>query len=388
MSTPTNPVLSRTAHLTLAAALLAACAGQAHAQYVRTNLVSDQQGVAAHTDANLVNAWGVAFNPNGFVWVANNGTGLSTLYDGSGAPNSLIVNVPSTAAATGGNPTGMVFNGSTDFSVTSNNHSGAAAFLWATESGTIAGWNPNVPNTAPPASTQAFTAVTSTAGAVYKGLAISTGTAAGSPLYATDFHNNRVDMFNSTFAPITTPGAFTDPNLPAGYAPFNARNLNNQIYVTYALQDAAAHDDDPGAGHGFVDVYDTSGTLLRRLVSQGALNSPWGLAIAPSNFGPLSGDLLVGNFGDGHINAYNPTTGAFQGALSDAGGNPITIDGLWGFDFGNGLLNQPTNTLFFAAGPDGEAHGLYGRLDVPSPTGATVLAAAALSLPARRRRRS
>jgi uncharacterized protein (TIGR03118 family) len=359
----------------------------ASAQYMLRNLVSNQPGVAPNTDPNLVNAWGIAFNPTGLDWVANNGTGKSTLYDGNGVPNALVVNVPSATESTGGNPTGIVFNNSTNFTVSSNGHTGPAAFLWATESGTIAGWNPNVPNMAPPASTQAFVAVNNSSNnAVYKGLAIS-NTATASHLYAADFHNQKVQMFDGTFTPVNTPGAFTDPNLPSNYAPFNARTLNNQVYVAYAQRATTGDDEDSGPGHGFIDVYDTSGNFVRRLVSQGNLNSPWGMTIAPANFGTLSGSLLVGNFGDGKINAFNPTTGQFIGTLNGSNGQPIVVDGLWGIDFGNGFMNQPTNTLFFAAGPDEESNGLYGRIDLVPAPGLGAFIGAAVLLGTRRTRR-
>jgi uncharacterized protein (TIGR03118 family) len=211
--------------------------------------------------------------------------------------------------------------------------------------------------------------------AIYKGLAI--GSNGGNDfLYATDFHNNRIDVFNSTFGLTTLAGNFTDPNVPVGFAPFGIQNISGQLFVTYAKQDAAAEDDAPGPGNGFVDIFDTSGNFVKRLVSQGNLNSPWGLAQAPANFGELSNALLVGNFGNGRINAYNPSTGVLVGTLSDAGGIPVTIDGLWGLTFGNGLANQATNTLFFTAGPGVEDHGLFGRIDVapvPEP-GAMLLA--------------
>ena len=214
------------------------------------------------------------------------------------------------------------------------------------------GWSPTVPLPAP--STVAHVAVDdASSGAVFKGLAI--GTSSGSQfIYATDFHNNHIDVFNSTFGAVVPAGSFTDPNMPAGFAPFGIQNIGNQLFVTYAKQDGRAHDDVPGAGNGFVDVYVTSGHLLERLVSGGALNSPWGLAMAPANFGQFSNDLLVGNFGDGTIHAYDPTTGNLLGTVGDKNGDPLVIDGLWALQFGNGLFNQPTNSLFFTSGPGGE----------------------------------
>jgi uncharacterized protein (TIGR03118 family) len=364
----------------LAAALLAACGGGGDdssgmgsygggngggggssggtgTSYAATALVADGTG-AAHADAHLVNAWGVAFNPNGYVWVANNGTNTSTLYDGNGVPQSLVVAIPDGAGGAA-SPTGIVFSGSsTDFTVSQGSASGASAFLFAGEGGTISGWSPAVNMNA------AITMVDdSAAGAAYKGLALAAQGSANF-LYAADFHNNRIAVFDSRFAPVATAGGFTDPDLPAGYAPFNIQAIGNKLYVAYAQQDATAHDEVAGAGLGLVDVYDSAGTLQQRLVTGGALNAPWGLAMAPANFGPYSGDLLVGNFGDGKINAFDPATGAYKGTLSTADGAPIVIDGLWGIAFGNGLNAQPTNTLFYAAGPGDEAHGAYGRIDV------------------------
>jgi uncharacterized protein (TIGR03118 family) len=215
--------------------------------------------------------------------------------------------------------------------------------------------------------TTAITAVPPSSGAVYKGLALGVGTA-GPTLFAANFRSGQVDAFGSSFNLFKS---FTDPTLPAGYAPFNVQVLSGQLYVTYAQQDASKHDDVPGAGHGFVNVFDLNGNFVRRLVSNGALNSPWGLAIAPSSFGSLAGDLLVGNFGDGTINAYDPTTGASLGALFDSHGNPLVIDGLWALTPGNGGVGSDPMAIYFTAGPGGEMHGLFGDLtvsDVPEPS--------------------
>ncbi len=321
-----------------------------------TALVSDvalSAYSATNRDTHLVNAWGIAFNPKGFVWVADNGTDSSTLYDGNGVPQSLVVSTPPS-------PTGIVFNGSsTDFTLTSGGKSGASPFVFATESGMLAAWSPAVDSTAALAVYDG-----SGAGKVYKGLAI--GSSGGANLlYATDFHNGAVDVFNGSFQLNPASGAFHDPALPAGFAPFGIQALGNLIYVSYAMQDADAHDEVDGAGLGFIDVYDTAGTFIRELVGAGgALNAPWGMAMAPgSGFGAFNGALLVGNFGDGKINAYDPNTGAMLGTLSDGTGAPLVIDGLWGIAFGNGLDSQPKTTLFFAAGPNGESHGVYGRID-------------------------
>jgi uncharacterized protein (TIGR03118 family) len=324
--------------------------------YAATNLVSDASGTS-FTDPNLVNAWGIAFNPQGFVWVADNATSTSTLYDGHGVPQSLVVSIPSGQAGSA-NPTGIVFNGTTDFVVSQSGVSGASAFLFVGEAGTVSGWSPNVNRTS------AITMVDGAAtGTVYKGAAIAAQGSA-SFLYAADFHNGKVDVFDSGFHKVAGAGGFTDPGLPVGYAPFGIQAIGSRIYVSFAKQDVQGHDEVGGPGLGVVDVFDTSGNLIKQLISAGgALNAPWGLAMAPANFGPFSNALLVANFGDGKINAFDPTTGALLGTLSRADGSAIVIDGLWGIAFGNGLNDQPTNTLFFAAGPNDEAHGVYGRID-------------------------
>jgi len=329
--------------------------------YEQHNLVSDGAVPADLVDAAaLVNAWGLVSSPTSPWWVADNGTGLSTLYNGNtGAKVSLTVSVP-------GAPTGIVFNSGPSFVVTSGTKSGPARFIFASEDGTISGWTPAVE------ATQAVVGVDNSAGgAVYKGLAIAS-TAAGDRLYATNFHAGTVDVFDAAFHPVS--GGFTDADLPPGYAPFGIRHLGGTIYVTYALQDADQHDDVAGVGHGFVNAFDTGGHLLRRVASRGRLNSPWGLAVAPADFGTFSGDLLVGNFGDGHINAFEP--GHFRrdgevrprGELHAADGRPIAIDGLWAIAFGNGAAAGPTNALFFTAGPIHEEHGLFGKLlATPAP---------------------
>jgi uncharacterized protein (TIGR03118 family) len=320
-------------------------------------LVADGTG-AEHVDAHLINAWGIAFNPAGFVWVANNGSATSTLYDGNGVPQTLVVAIPPGSAGTA-SPTGIVFNGSTSFQVTQNGLTGASAFIFATENGTLSGWSPSVNRN------NAILAVdTGAGGAVYKGLAIASFSGANY-LYAADFRNGRVDVYDANWNRVTLPGGgFTDPNLPAGYAPFGIQAIGGRIYVAYAQRTAGSIDETKGSGLGIVDVFDAGGALVRRLATGGALNAPWGMAMAPANFGAASNMLLVGNFGDGKINAYKADTGEFAGTLMKADRTPIVIDGLWGIAFGNGLNNQPTNTLFFAAGPGDEAHGLYGRIDM------------------------
>jgi uncharacterized protein (TIGR03118 family) len=250
--------------------------------------------------------------------------------------------------------------------VTVGTATGPSRFLFATEDGVIAAWAPAVDGT------HAIKVVdnSATSGAIYKGLALSGG-GSGQLLYATDFHNARVDVFDATFQPVTlAAGAFSDAAIPAGFAPFGIQAINGDIYVTYAKQDADQEDDVSGPGLGYVDVFDPNGVLLHRVASRGALNAPWGIALAPAGFGNLSGALLVGNFGDGTINAFDPVVGHPLGALRGADHKSLKIDGLWGIAFGNGLAHQPVNTLFFAAGPDDEAHGLYGRIDSTGGGGA------------------
>jgi uncharacterized protein (TIGR03118 family) len=328
--------------------------GAGGGNYVANALVSDTAAtLALHHDAHLVNAWGLAFNPQGYSWVADAGTATSTLYDGNGVPQSLVVTLNQ------GNPSGIVFNGSTAFSITQNGISGAAPFIFATLQGQISAWSPGVDGT------HSFTIVDdSAAGDSFTGLAIATGSS-GNLLYATDFHHAAVVTFDGTFAPVTTTGGFVDPTLPAGYAPFGIQQIGGKIYVAYAKQDANQQDEVAGAGLGLVDVFDLQGTLLSHLVTPGGvLDAPWGLALAPANFGKFSNMLLVGNFGDGKINVFDPASGALQGTLGNNDGTPIVIDGLWALQFGNDLHGQPGNTLFYTAGPAAEAHGLYGRIDL------------------------
>lgn len=339
---------------------LVACGGSnsdSMQAYTAAALVSDGAVAAAHTDSHLKNPWGVAFNPKGFVWVADNATSLATLYDGNGVPQSLVVSIPNGVNGPA-NPTGIVFNGTTDFVVTQGGKSGVAAFIFAGEGGTITAWAPAV---APTAALVMFDS--SSAGAVYKGLALASSGGANF-LYAADFHNNRIDVFDRNFAKVPMPGKFQDVSMPAGFAPFGIQAIGAKLFVTYAKQDAALHDDVAGAGLGLVDVFDTAGNLLQRFASAGALNAPWGVAQAPGNFGRFSGDMLIGNFGDGTINAFDPVSGLSLGNVKLSNGTTFVQPGLWGIAFGNGLDNQPVNTLFFAAGPNDEADGVYGRIDV------------------------
>jgi uncharacterized protein (TIGR03118 family) len=326
--------------------------GGTHA-FRQINLVSDIAGVARVTDRNLVNPWGLSAGPSTPLWVSDNGTGLSTLYTG-GVRGSIPVVAPLVVSIPGGAPTGTVFNPTTGFVVSNGTQSAPAAFIFDSEAGQITAWSPSVP---PAAEAQS---VVTTPGAIYKGLAIA-DTPKGPLLYAADFHGAKIDVFDQEFHPVTPAGGFTDGDLPAGYAPFNIQELGGRLYVAFAKQDDQAEDEVAGAGLGFVDVFDTSGHLLNRLVSQGDLNAPWGLALAPRNFGGFGGDLLVGNFGDGAINAYNPQTGAHDGQLTNEDGNPIRIDGLWALRFGNGVTGTP-HTLLFTAGIADETHGLLGEI--------------------------
>jgi uncharacterized protein (TIGR03118 family) len=318
-------------------------------------LVSDVSGAAPTTDPNLVNAWGLTASSSSPWWVADNGTDKSTLYNGNtGAIVPLVVQVD-------GGPTGIVFNGSASFVVQSGAASGPARFIFASEDGKIRGWNPGVP----PATLAHVGADRSGVGASYKGLAIAE-TASGPQLYAADFHNARVDVFDGSWNLVGGHGAFVDQGLPAGYAPFGIQTIGSRIFVSYAKQDAEAADEVAGQGLGFVDVYDTAGNLLERVAQHGQLNAPWGLALAPASFGRFGGDLLVGNFGgDGEINAYEELpNGHFEhrGTLRGGDGKPLAIDGLWALEFGNGAAAGPTSTLFFTAGPDEESHGLFGSI--------------------------
>lgn len=329
--------------------------------YHQVNLVSDIPGVARVTDPHLVNPWGMSSSPSGPLWVSDNGTDVSTIYTGA-MNGSALQPVPLVVAIPGGAPTGQVFNGSANFVVHGGGASGPALFIFASEAGLITAWSPGVP---PPAPATTAHVVATTPHAVYKGLA-SADVGSHSFLYAANFSAGTIDVFNGRFQPVHLAGSFHDPNLPAGFAPFNIQNLGGKLYVTYAKQDADKKDDARGPGHGFIDVFDLQGHLVRRLVSRGPLNSPWGLAIAPSGFGRFSQDLLVGNFGDGRINAFDPATGAFRGTLRNEDGVPVAIEGLWGLQFGNASFGTPT-TLFFTAGIADEAHGLLGTLEATMP---------------------
>jgi uncharacterized protein (TIGR03118 family) len=380
---------------------------------LQTNLVSDLPGVAAVTDPNLVNPWGISESGGSPFWISDNNAGVSTLYNvpGTGGTpvsiNPLVVSIPTPGDPFGasGTPTGTVFNidggKAGGFQVSGVDKTGkpitaSAVFLFATEDGTLVGWNPGVnPAGFDPkkAGTYGIIAVDNSGnnftqsnpdlqtGAVYKGLSIASAKTpifAGDPtsttvLYATNFRTGQVEVYDPGFHRITLPqGTFSDPDLPKGYAAFNVQVLGDKVYVTYAKQNEDKHDDAAGPHRGFVDVFNLNGTPglpdgTERLVSRGPLDSPWGLAIAPSSFGAFAGDLLVGNFGNGFINVFNPTTGAFLGQLTDPDGEPIQIDGLWALKVGNDGNGGKSDTVYFTAGLFGETHGLFGSLSAAAP---------------------
>jgi uncharacterized protein (TIGR03118 family) len=347
-------------------ATTASRADNPHNGFDWTNLVSDIAGVAERVDSNLVNPWGIVPSANNTIWIANNGTGTSTLYNTDGVPvpvgHPLVVTIPTADSNTeGANPTGIVFNSGAGFVVSQNGHSGPAIFIFVSEDGSISGWNPQV------SPTMAIRVVDPGAEEViYKGAALGT-TASGPRLFVTNFHGAEVEVYDQNFMEIEDPSAFVDATLPAGYAPFGIRNINGLIYVTYAKQDADGEDDVPGPGFGFVNVFSTTGQFISRLISHGALNAPWGLVLASHHFGRFHDALLVGNFGDGRINAYNPQSGAFLGTLLTTGtsktnGTPLAFDGLWGLHFIG-------DKLFFTAGIADEDHGLFGVIETDKDHG-------------------
>ena len=368
---------------------LSVAQASADQRVAQTNLVSNIPGVAKFTDPDLVNAWGMSEAPTSPIWVSDNGTGLSTLYavPGSGGEpvtkKGLVVTIPPAPPASGAvadtsAPTGQVFNNTNGFDMKNGN--GNAVFMFASEDGAISAWN---------GGTSASIEV-KTPDAVYKGLAISNKD--GGTLYATNFHTGTIEAYNSSFKAAKLPGNFVDKELPGGYAPFNAEDIGGKLYVTYAVQDAAKHDDVAGLGNGLHRRVQPR----RHLRASGwprteALNSPWGMAIAPSSFGSLAGDLLVGNFGNGKINAYNLDTRAWMGTVDGADGSALVIDGLWGLMVGNGAGGGLANALYFTAGPNGESNGLFGSLTaVPEPSTWAMLLAGfgALGLAGMRRRRA
>lgn len=323
--------------------------------YLQHNLVSDLPGLADFVDTNLLNPWGIAFGGTTPFWIADNHSGFSTIYDTTGALQSLVVTVP---PPVGGNPpsapTGVIYNNTSNFLVVSNL---PARFIFATEDGTLSAWE---------SGTGAMLKVdNSSSNAIYKGLAI--GNLGGVDyLYATDFHNGKVDVFDGNFQPVAMAGAFADTNIPVGYAPFGIQNVGGELYVSYALEDADKQDDVGGLGHGYINKFTRNGNLIKRFASEGQLNSPWGMVSAPGGFGKWAGTLLVGNFADGIIHVFDETTGALLGALQDSQNNPIAIPGLWALTFGNDASGGDRDRLYFTAGIAGggslEDHGLFGSI--------------------------
>ncbi len=340
--------------LSLALASAGALTAAPPSAYTVTPLVSDVPGAAAATDPNLVNGWGLARSATSPWWVADNGAGdgKSTLYTGAGAIIPLVVNVA-------GGPTGAVFAGVADNFLVATDADptlARASFIFDNEDGNILAWR---------GGGTALVTAHGGDGAIYKGLAIAQPTPGQPRLYAADFHNARVDVFDGRWQNVTPAGSFADPELPAGYAPFGIQTIGSRVFVSYAKQDADAEDELAGQGRGFVDAYDLQGNLVGRVLGHGRLNAPWGLAVAPDTFGSFAGDLLVGNFGDGQINAYAENAdGDFEhrGTLTGADGKKLAIDGLWALEFGNAGNNGTPNQLFFSAGPDDESHGLFGNI--------------------------
>jgi len=347
-------------------ALAATPALQSGTIYFQTNLASDISGMAAHTDPNLINPWGMSFATSSPFWVSDQGTNLATLYNGTGTPQALVVTTPV-------GPTGQVFNGTTSFKLDGTN---SALFVFSSLSGTISGWNPAVSATA------AVVKFTATDGAVYTGLA-----SGPSNLYAADFKNGKIDVFDANFAKVTLAGTFTDPGLPSGYVPYNIQNVGGSLYVEYAMVDPVTHRASLNANQGIVDKFDTNGNFQQRLATAANLSSPWGITQAPSNFGDFSNDLLVGNFGDGTISAFDPITGAFLGKLLGANGTPISNDRLWALNFRAAGSGFDPHALFFNAGINNEMDGLFGEIQVvPEPSTIVLLGLGFLTLAGRRHR--
>lgn len=336
------------------------CHAQQLQHYKQTSLVADTSGVANATDANLVNPWGMSRSSGSPWWVSDNGTGLATLYTGTGTAASLVVTIPTgdPTMSPSGTPTGQVFNGTQDFQIAPGK---PAAFIFVTEDGTVSGWNPAVN----PSS--AMIMVNTKSASVFKGAALATindpKAGATNFLYVADFRKGRINVYDKNFHLISLGGsAFRDDHVRAGFAPFNVQNIGGNLYVAYAKQDSQKHDEVDGPGLGYVDVYSPWGHLINRLEHGWWFNGPWSIAQAPTDFGAYSHDILVGQFGGGTIDVFDPVTGDFKGFLNDSTNAPITIDGLWGIAFGSGGNSGPSNTLFFTAGSDGEQHGLFGTI--------------------------
>jgi uncharacterized protein (TIGR03118 family) len=340
-----------------AAASLMVCVSATATSFYQTNIVSSIPGLAAVTDPNLKNPWGVSFSNTSPFWVSNQVTNTTTIYTDTGSSPLAAVSIPTTAGGPQG-PTGQVFNASTAFEVAPGQ---PAFFLFSTLSGEIAGWNPNV------SPTSAVAPFVATDGAVYTGLAIgSTGSA--NFLYAADFANGKIDVLNSSFQKTTLAGSFVDPNLPAGYVPYNIQNVDEQLFVSYSLVDPVTHTALEAPNQGIVSIFDKNGNFVQRLVTETNVSAPWGFAVAPDTWGSLAGALLVGNEGDGTISGFNRMTGAFIGRVSDSNGNPLVNEGLWGLAFRSETSGFDPNKLYFAAGIEEEEQGLFGSIQaVPEP---------------------
>ncbi len=348
--------------------------------FTDTALVVDKAEVvatAATIDANLQNPWGIATATGLTFWIADNNSNLATLYSGTGAIETQAVTgsadvgvaIPASAAGVQANPTGQVYNGNGGFLIPTSNGQESALFIFDGEGGTIAAWAKDSGATAVTAYDDGV--VNGADHAVYKGLALGTVNGA-TYLYATDLHNNKVDVFDTNFSkPTAMQGKFIDPSIPTGFVPFGIAALNGQLYVTFAKQDTEKHDEIPGAGFGYVDIFDFSGNLVSQFASGGALNAPWGMAIAPAGFGSLQGDVLIGNFGDGTINIFTPNGTALatsMGHLMASNGNAMSFPGLWSLVFGNGDSDKPLTTLFYTAGFADQTDGVFGSITVASST--------------------
>ena len=378
-------LIKRLATLLGCFAVMALTAAYAHAAgpgYTQTNLVSDIPGLATFTDPTLLNPWGIAFFPGASpLWVNDNNAGLSALYFGNGVafPGLPSVIILAPTAPIGGTPTGIVanlfaFGGAFMIPDPMDTSFGAALFIFSTEDGTIEAWNIPIPPFIVPGIPNPLTAVIvvdnsaggGPTGAVYKGLALGLDSSFNPLLYVTNFRTGTVDVFDTNFAPHATAGSFTDPNVQHGYSPFGIQNIDGNLWVTYAMQDKAHHDPVNKPGHGFVSVFDTDGNLLDHFAQHGHLSSPWGVAKAPPSFGQFAGDMLIGNFGDGRINAYDPASGHWLGMLADSSGKPLVNDGLWSLTFsgpaGSTPVLAPPDTLYFTAGLNDEADGLFGTI--------------------------
>jgi len=341
--------------------------------YVQTNLASNIPGLAPNVDPKLTNPWGFAENADGTFRVAANGSGRGILFNAQGIRDGADIIIPTPTGGGTSTPNGVVSNDTSGFVITDHGKSAPATLLFSTEDGTIAGWNPEI-NVAH----AVIAADQSGNDAIFKLLALGTNSQ-GTFIFATDFHNGVVDIFDSSFNLVHFgANAFVDPTtgadaIPSDFAPFGVKNFGGTLFVTYAKQDEDREDDVAGVGNGFIDEYDTNGNFIRRFATRGLLNSPIGATIAPANFGQFSNDVLIGNFGDSHVNAFDPATGAFLGQLTDTNGSPLVLNGgiqeaetkgLWGIGFGNGINGAGTNEMFFAAGPNDEEDGLFGKVTV------------------------